>query len=70
MTAFFRYTLSRMAIFAIAVALLSLAGMNGLWLLLAALVLSSIASIFLLGNQRAALADEVAKRVNRDQSPE
>lgn len=75
MSAFLRYTVSRLALFVIAAALLSLTGMTGLYLVLAALVLSAVGSLVLLRNQRAALADEVAARAERrlrreDQSPE
>lgn len=75
MSAFLRYTVSRLALFVIAAALLSLTGMTGLYLVLAALVLSAVGSLVLLRNQRTALADEVAARAERrlrleDQSPE
>ena len=64
MSAFLRYTISRMALFLIAAVLLGLLGLDGLWMILGALVISSIASIFLLRNQRAALSERVAQRVD------
>jgi UPF0716 family protein affecting phage T7 exclusion len=53
-----------MALFLIAAVLLGLLGLDGLWMILGALVISSIASIFLLRNQRAALSERVAQRVD------
>jgi UPF0716 family protein affecting phage T7 exclusion len=73
-SAFLRYTLSRLGLFLISAVLLGLVGLSGLNLALAALVVSAIASFFLLRQQRAALSARVAERVDRrhdpDQSPE
>lgn len=70
MSAFLRYTLSRMALFLIAAVGVSLLGLDALWTILIALLLSSIASIFLLRSQRAALSAHVSDRVERRRSSE
>lgn len=65
MSAFLRYTLSRMALFLTAAVLVSLMGLDALWTILIALVISSIASIFLLRNQREALSSAVVTRAEQ-----
>jgi UPF0716 family protein affecting phage T7 exclusion len=64
-SAFLRYTLSRIALFLIAALALGLFGIDGLYAILGALIISSIASIFLLRNQRMALSAQVANRADR-----
>jgi UPF0716 family protein affecting phage T7 exclusion len=64
-SAFLRYTLSRIALFLISALLLGLLGFEGLYVILGAIIISSIASIFLLRNQRMALSARVADRADR-----
>ena len=63
MTPLLRYTLARMSMFAAAVALGALAGLRGVWLWSSAIVVSGLASWFLLGQLRDAVGVRVEKRL-------
>jgi hypothetical protein len=68
---FWSYTLLRLAVFAASVAVvggiwLAVSGSaNVMWVLIIALVISGLASYFLLGRQRSALARHVDERARR-----
>ena len=55
------YTLSRIGLFAVAFGVLYLVGLRGFWLLVAALIVSGLASYVLLSGQR----DELSKAISR-----
>ena len=61
MTPLLRYTLARMSLFAAAVAVGALAGLRGVWLWVTAILVSGVASWFLLSQLR----DQVGNRVER-----
>ncbi|HEY9392037.1 MAG TPA: DUF4229 domain-containing protein [Mycobacteriales bacterium] len=66
--AFLIYTGYRLAIFVVLTGLLWLLGLNGLLLVLAALVLSLPASYLLLGRQRAELSRQIELRMEQRQA--
>lgn len=55
------YTLSRLGLFAVALAVLYLVGLRDFWLLVAAIIVSGLASYVLLSGQR----DELSKAISR-----
>jgi len=65
MRAFLIYNAARLGLFVVALAILALAGVGGLLLWAAALVISGIASYVLLNGLRDKVSQSVAQRVNR-----
>jgi hypothetical protein len=59
------YTAARLALFAVCVAVLWLVGFSGLLLVLVALVVSGVLSLFLLQRQRLAVSGAVERRLTR-----
>src|ERR687891_465854 len=62
--AFLRYTLLRVLVFAVVAALLWIVGLRGFWLLLFAIFLSGLVSIFVLSKSRDAASASLANRVS------
>jgi Protein of unknown function (DUF4229) len=65
MRATLSYTVLRLAIFAVALVLLHLAGARGILLLGGAAVVSAIASFVVLARQREAMAGSISRRITR-----
>lgn len=65
MLAFIRYSTLRLAMLLVVGAVLYVFGLRGFWLLAIALVVSGIASLFLLDRQRDALGESVGKVFTR-----
>jgi hypothetical protein len=61
--AFLRYTLLRVLVFAVVAALLWIVGFRGFWLLLIAVFLSGVVSVFVLTKSRDAASAALAHRV-------
>lgn len=60
------YTASRIGLFVVTLGVLYLAGLqNPLWLILAAFLISGIASYVLLSKQRDAMSERISHRVDR-----
>jgi uncharacterized membrane protein len=62
--AFLRYTLLRVLVFAVVAVLLWIVGLRGFWLLLFAIFLSGLVSIFVLTKSRDAASASLANRVS------
>jgi uncharacterized membrane protein len=60
-----RYTLLRVLLFLVVAALLWIAGMRGFWLLLVAIFMSGVVSVFVLSRSRDAASASVANRVSK-----
>ncbi|MFF4774552.1 DUF4229 domain-containing protein [Microtetraspora fusca] len=56
------YTLSRLGLFAVALAVLYLLGLRTFWLLIAAFLVSGLASYVLLSKQRDAVSAQMAQK--------
>jgi c-di-AMP phosphodiesterase-like protein len=63
--ALLRYTLLRVLLFLVVAALLWIAGMRGFWLLLVAIFVSGVVSVFVLSRSRDAASASVANRVSQ-----
>ncbi|HJU96359.1 MAG TPA: DUF4229 domain-containing protein [Jiangellaceae bacterium] len=59
-----RYTLLRVLLFLVVAALLWIAGMRGFWLLLIAIFVSGVVSVFVLSRSRDAASASLANRVS------
>lgn len=62
--ALLRYTLLRVLLFLVVAALLWIAGMRGFWLLLVAIFVSGVVSVFVLSRSRDAASASLANRVS------
>ncbi|HEX6577703.1 MAG TPA: DUF4229 domain-containing protein [Jiangellaceae bacterium] len=62
--ALLRYTLLRVLLFLVVAALLWIAGMRGFWLLLIAIFVSGVVSVFVLSRSRDAASASLANRVS------
>lgn len=62
MLALLRYTSLRLALFVLSFLVLVLVGLDGVYAAIGAILLSAVLSLFLLKNQRNALAESVAQR--------
>lgn len=60
-----RYTALRFLLFAVTAALLWIVGFRGLWLLLFAILISGIASLFILNRSRDAMSAALVNRTER-----
>jgi uncharacterized membrane protein len=63
--ALLRYTLLRVLLLLVVAALLWIAGMRGFWLLLVAIFVSGVVSVFVLSRSRDAASASVANRVSQ-----
>jgi Protein of unknown function (DUF4229) len=63
--ALLRYTLLRVLLFLVVAALLWIAGLRGFWLLLVAIFVSGVVSVFVLSRSRDAASASVANRVSQ-----